>query len=213
MDYGLRGMDIIAFVAGLIVGIVAVSIAVEFAWKKTAPEKTCKLIKNWHLDEIRNALIVAEKLQVEPPHDAKVVVGTPSSFAQKAHENPEIVGNFAVGVNKAFIFAGDIKNGQVALATSDEELLQELREIFFEYDRAHEERKSYTHHPGAIVIRGVVRAVFPYRDGYLMRISYEGGLIGAFIKERMDVEGRHVEVEGQILDPPFMSPTNITVLD
>ena len=46
-----------------------------------------------------------------------------------------------------------------------------------------------------------------------MRIAYEGGIVGALIKERMDVEGRHVEVEGQILDPPFMNPTNITVLD
>ena len=206
-------MDIIAFVAGLIVGIVAVSIAVEFAWKKATPEKTCKLIKNWRLDEIKNALIVAEKILVKPPDDAKVVVATPSSFAKKAHENPEIIGNFAVGVNKAFIFAGDIKNGQLALVTSDQDLLKELRNTFYGYDTAHEERKSYTHYPGSVVIRGVVRAVFPYRDGYLMRIAYEGGIVGALIKERMDVEGRHVEVEGQILDPPFMNPTNITVLD
>ena len=46
-----------------------------------------------------------------------------------------------------------------------------------------------------------------------MRLSYEGGIVGVLLKERMDVEGRRVEVEGEVLEYPFINPYNITVLD
>ncbi|HDN50488.1 MAG TPA: hypothetical protein ENG06_01785 [Thermoplasmatales archaeon] len=206
-------MDIIAFVAGLIVGIVAVSIAVEFAWKKSVPEKTCKLIRKWDLHEVKNPLIAAEKLLITPPENAKVVVGTPSSFAKHARENPNVTGNYVVGVNKAFIFAGDIKEGQLAVVTSDEDILKDLRDTFYAWYKTREKKSPYVVQKGTVTIRGIVRAVFPYRDGYLMRISHEGGVVGVLIKDRMDVEGRRVEVEGQMLDPPFMNPQHITLLD
>jgi len=206
-------MDIIAFIAGLIVGIVAVSIAVEFAWKKSAPEKTCKLTKKWNLAELRNPLIVAEKLNVSPPADAKVVVATPSPLAKKARENPDVTGNFAVGLNKAYIFAGEIKEGQIAIVTSDDDILRELRDTFYEFYKVKEKVVSYVPKKGKVKIRGVVKAVFPYRDGYLMRVSYEGGLVGVLLNERMDVEGRKVEIEGEVIEYPFIKPTNITVLD
>jgi len=206
-------MDIIAFVAGLIVGIVAVSVAVEFAWRKSAPEKTCKLLKKWSLHEIKNPMIVAERLHVEPPADAKIVVANPSSHAKNARENPDVMGNFAVGLNKAYIFAGEIKEGQIAMVTSDEDILKELRSMFYEFYRKKEKVVSYVPKKGRVRIRGIVRAVFPYRDGYLMRLSYEGGVVGVILKERMDVEGRRVEVEGEVLEHPFIKPSNITILD
>ena len=206
-------MDIIAFIAGLIVGIVAVSVAVEFAWKKSVPEKTCKITRKWNLAELRNPLIVAEKLNVSPPADAKVVVATPSPLAKKARENPDAVGNFAVGLNKAYIFAGEIKEGQITIVTSDDDILRELRDTFYEFYKVKEKVVSYVPKKGKVKIRGIVKAVFPYRDGYLMRISYEGGLVGVLLNERMDVEGRKVEVEGEVIERPFIKPTNITVLD
>jgi len=206
-------MDIIAFIAGLIVGIVAVSVAVEFAWKKSVPEKTCKITRKWNLAELRNPLIVAEKLNVSPPADAKVVVATPSPLAKKARENPDAIGNFAVGLNKAYIFAGEIKEGQIAIVTSDDDILRELRDTFYEFYKVKEKVVSYVPKKGKVKIRGIVKAVFPYRDGYLMRISYEGGLVGVLLNERMDVEGRKVEVEGEVIEHPFIKPTNITVLD
>ncbi|RLF47778.1 MAG: hypothetical protein DRN29_01670 [Thermoplasmata archaeon] len=206
-------MDIIAFVAGLIVGIVVVSIAVEFAWKKSVPEKTCKLTKKWNLNELRNALIVAEKLHITPPSDAKVVVAAPTPLAKNARENPSVIGNFVIGLNKAYIFAGEIKEGQIAVVTSDEDILKELRDMFYEFYKVKEKAVSYVPKKGRVRIRGVVRAVFPYRDGYLMRLSYEGGIVGVLLKEKMDVEGRRVEVEGEVLEYPFINPYNITVLD
>ncbi|MCD6331190.1 MAG: hypothetical protein J7L80_03200 [Thermoplasmata archaeon] len=206
-------MDIIAFIAGLIVGIVAVSVAVEFAWKKSVPEKTCKITRKWNLAELRNPLIVAEKLNVSPPADAKVVVATPSPLAKKARENPDAVGNFAVGLNKAYIFAGEIKEGQITIVTSDDDILRELRDTFYEFYKVKEKVVSYVPKKGKVKIRGIVKAVFPYRDGYLMRVSYEGGLVGVLLNERMDVEGRKVEVEGEVIERPFIKPTNITVLD
>lgn len=206
-------MDVIAFVAGLIVGIVAVSVAIEFAWKKSVPEKTCKLLKKWSLHEIKNPMIVAERLHMEPPAGAKVVVANPSPQAKEARENPDAIGNFAVGLNKAYIFAGEIKDGQIALVTSDEDILKELRSMFYEFYRKKEKVVSYVPKKGRVRVRGVVRAVFPYRDGYLMRLSYEGGVVGVLLKERMDVEGRRVDVEGEMLEHPFIKPSNITILD
>ena len=121
-------MDIISFIAGLVVGIVAVSIAVEFAWRKSFPEKTCKLTKNWNLNELRSPSIVAEKLEVAPPSEAKVVVATPTPHAKNARENPDAVHNFAFGLNKAYIFAGKIRDGQIAVVTGDEDIIKELKE-------------------------------------------------------------------------------------
>lgn len=207
-------MEIVTFIAGIIVGIVAVSIAVEFAWKKSLPEKTCKLIKNWRLHELKNPLIVAEKLLVDAPPDAKIVVASPTPYAKNAKENAEVTGNFAVGLNKAYIFAGEIKEGQVAVVTSDEDIIKELRSVFYDFYRRHEKVKPYVSSgEGRIKIRGIVRAVFPYRDGYMMRVSYEKGLVGVILKEKMDVEGRRVEVEGEMKEYPFINPYNITVLD
>jgi len=207
-------MEVITFVAGGIVGIVAVSIAVEFAWKKSLPEKTCKLIKKWDLRDIKNPLIVAEKLLVDAPPGAKVVVASPTPHAGNAKENSEVTGNFVIGLNKAYIFAGEIREGQIAIVTSDEDTIKELRRIFYDFYRGHEKVKSYTPAgKGMVRIRGVVRAVFPYRDGYMMRVSYEKGLVGVILKEKMDVEGRRVEVEGEMKEYPFIYPRNITVLD
>lgn len=206
-------MDIVSFIAGLVVGIVAVSIAVEFAWRKSMPEKTCKLIKNWNLNELKSPLIVAKKLEITPPSNAKVVVSSPTPYAKNARENPDAIQNFAIGLNKAFIFLGDIKEGQMAIVTGDEDIIKELKEKFYELWRRKEEVKSYIPSEGRVRIRGIVRAVFPYRDGYLMRISYEKGVVGVILKERMDVEGRRVEVEGEFTEYPFIRPSNITLLD
>ncbi len=206
-------MDIIAFVAGLIVGIVAVSIAVEYAWKKSIPEKTCKILKRWDLKELVNPLIVAEKLNVEPPPDAKIVVSTPSKFSENARENPDVIGNFAVGLNKAFIFAGEIKDGQLVIVTSDDDILRELRDMFYEFYKVKERILTKVPKKGKVRIRGIVRAVFPYRDGYLMRLSYEEGVVGILLEERMDIEGKRVEVEGEVIEYPFIKPKNITLLE
>lgn len=209
----MSGLDIVSFIAGLVVGIVAVSIAVEFAWRKSFPEKTCKLTKNWNLNELQSPVIAAEKMEIEAPSEAKIVVSSPTPQAKNARENPDAIYNFAVGLNKAYIFAGKIKEGQIAIVTGDEDIMKELKEKFYSLWRKKEEVKSYIPSEGKVVIRGIVRAVFPYRDGYLMRVSYEKGVVGVLLKERMDVEGRRVEIEGEITEYPFIKPSNITILD
>ena len=209
----MSGLDIISFIAGLVVGIVAVSIAVEFAWRKSFPEKTCKVTKKWSLNELKSPAIVAERLEISPPEDARVVVATPTPPAKKARENPDAIYNFAIGLNKAYIFAGKIMDGQIAIVTGDEDIIKELKEKFYELWRKKEEIKSFIPSEGKVRIRGIVRAVFPYRDGYLMRVSYEKGVVGVLLKERMDVEGRRVEIEGEFTEYPFIRPSNITLLD
>ncbi|MCD6481841.1 MAG: hypothetical protein J7L31_06190 [Thermoplasmata archaeon] len=207
-------MEVITFVAGVIVGIVAVSIAVEFAWKKSLPEKTCKLTRKWNLNELKSPLIATEKLLVDAPGNARVVVASPSPQAKNARENPDVMVNFAVGLNKAYLFAGEIKEGQIAMVTSDEEIMKELKDIFYDFYRKHEKVKPYVATgKGVVKIRGIVRTVFPYREGYMMRVSYEKGLVGVILKEKMDVEGKRVEIEGEMKEYPFINPHRITVLD
>lgn len=206
-------MDIISFITGLVVGIVAVSIAVEFAWRKSMPEKTCKITKNWNMNELKSPIIVSEQVETDLPENARVVVATPTPYVKNARENEDAIHNFAVGLNKAYIFAGKIREGQIAIVTGDEEIMKELKEKFYELWRKREGVKSYVSSEGRVRIRGMVRAVFPYRDGYLMRLSYEKGVVGVLLKERMDVEGRRVEVEGEFVEYPFIKPSNITILD
>ena len=206
-------MDLISFIAGLVVGIAALSIAIEFAWKKSIPEKTCKLIKRWNLNEIKNALIVAEKIHVTPPENARIVVSNLTPHARNARENPDVIGNFAVGTNKAFIFSGEIKEGQIAIVTADEDILKELRNIFYNFWKKEKKFVSYVPKKGRVRVRGIVRAVIPYRDGYLIRLSYEGGIIGIIIKEKMDVEGRKIEVDGEVIEYPFIKPSKINIIE
>ena len=55
----------------------------------------------------------------------------------------------------------------------------------------------------------------PYRDKYLIRLSYEGGVTGILINERLDLEGRKIEVEGEVSKEmkPFINAYHIEVLE
>jgi len=50
--------------------------AIELGWKKETSAQTCKLTDVWSLHELKKPLIVAEKLHMTPPENAKVVVLT-----------------------------------------------------------------------------------------------------------------------------------------
>ena len=99
-------VDVISIIVGFVVGIIAVSIAIELSWKKEETVETCKIAKKWSLSEMRNPLIVAEKLKMDAPSGSKVVVRVDTAFSKGAKQNPDVKGNFALGNDRALIFSG-----------------------------------------------------------------------------------------------------------
>lgn len=209
-------MDVISLIVGFVVGIIAVSIAIELSWKKEETVETCKVANKWSLSEIRNPLIVAEKLKMNAPSGSKVVVRVETAFSRGAKQNPDVRGNFILGSDRALIFSGEIREGQIAFRTVDERILRNLRTLFnqfWEGDEGAGETKISGR--GTVTVRGIARAVVPYREHYLIRLSYEDGLIGVLIDERMDLEGRKIEVEGEMTgdERPLIKAYHLEILE
>jgi len=208
-------VDVISLIVGFVVGIIAVSIAIELSWKKEETVETCKVAKKWSLSEIRNPLIVAEKLKMNAPGGSKVVVRVETAFSKGAKQNSEAVGNFALGSDRALIFAGEIREGQLAFRTVDERILRNLRKLFNQFWEGEAEETKVSGGRGTITVRGIARAVVPYREHYLIRLSYEKGNIGILVDEKMELEGRKIEVEGEMVgdDRPLIKAYHLEVLE
>lgn len=209
-------MDLISLIIGFVVGIVAVSIAIELGWKKEGPVQTCKIARQWQLSEIPQPRIVAERLQMQPPGNAQVVVQTHTAFSKGAKQNPEVSGNFVLGSDRALIFAGDIREGQMAFRTVDDAILRHLRSQFHRYWESTEggEEGTQMRGQGRLTVRGIVKAVVPYREQYLIRLSTPEGLMGVLINERLELEGKKIEVDGELVgeERPFVRVYHLEVL-
>ncbi len=211
-------MDVISLIVGFVVGIIAVSIAIELSWKKEDTVETCKIAKRWSISEISNPLIVAEKLKMDAPRNAKVVVKVETAFSRGAKVNPDAYGNFILGSDRALIFSGEIREGQLAFRTVDERILRNLRELFrkfWEEEEGEETTAEKSRRKGTVTVRGIAKAVVPYREHYLIRLSYEGGVIGILIDEKMELEGRKIEVEGEMVgdERPFIKAYHLEILE
>ena len=196
--------------------------AIELGWKKETSTQTCKLTDIWSLHELKNPLIVAEKIHIIPPDNAKVVVANTILQKGNVKKHPGVRGNFALGENRALLFTGEIRRGELALWTIDDTIIKKLRNEFYRLwkdsdenpvsapsplPRDTEEEKKDDH----IRIRGRVRATVPFRDGYLLRISTEDQVMGVMVDERLELTGKIVEVEGQLTqeDHPLIIATQI----
>ncbi|KAA0001355.1 MAG: hypothetical protein FE048_05620 [Thermoplasmata archaeon] len=211
-------MEIISLIIGFVVGIVAVSLAIELGWRKEEAPETCKVAKRWNIKEIKNPLVVAEKIKMEMPEGARMVVAVETPYSKKAKVNPNAKGNFIIGDDRALIFSGEIREDQLAFWTIDENIMRVLRNQFYKLWEEREEKKVVSKEvpkKGGVTIRGLVRAVVPFRDRYLVRLSYEGGVTGILINERLDLEGRKIEVEGEVSEEikPFINAYHIEVLE
>ena len=196
----------------------AVSLAIELGWRKEEAPETCKVAKRWSIKEIKNPLVVAEKIKMEMPEGARMVVAVETPYSKKAKVNPNAKGNFIIGDDRALIFSGEIREDQLAFWTIDENIMRALRNQFYKLWEEREEKKVVSKEvpkKGGVTIRGLVRAVVPFRDRYLVRLSYEGGVTGILINERLDLEGRKIEVEGEVSEEikPFINAYHIEVLE
>ncbi len=211
-------MEIISLIVGFVVGIVAVSLAIELGWRKEETPEKCKVARRWDVREIKNPLVMAEKIKMEMPMNAKMVVAVHTPFSKRAKLDPNVKGNVIIGDNRALIFSGEIKENQLAFWTIDEHITRALRNQFYNLWEKKEEKKVVSKklpEKGGVTIRGIVRAVVPYRDKYLVRLSYEGGITGILINERLELDGRKIEVEGEMSEEikPFIKAYHIEVLE
>ncbi len=196
--------------------------AIELGWKKETSSQTCKLTDIWSLHELKNPLIVAEKLHITPPENAKVVVANTILQKGNVKKHPGVRGNFALGENRALLFTGEIKQGDLALWTIDDAIIKKLRNEFHRLWGDTPENLVSASPPSItsiaedkkeehIRIQGRVRATVPFRDGYLLRISTEDRVMGVMVDERLELTGKMVEVEGQLTqeDHPLIMATQI----
>ena len=201
-------LEPISILIGFCIGVVAVAIAIELAWKKTPPLETCKLTTNWSINEIKNPSIVAEQFEGRLPEGARII-GDEIQIREGEEveaRRGEARGNFAIGKDRALIFSGKMKKGKIALRTTDDLIIQRLREEFERLWRKGE-REMYSFFKISelpkkenipVITRGVVRAIVPYRGKFLMRLSDGGHFIGVLINERLDLTRKEVEVKGEL---------------
>ena len=131
-------MDIVVFIAGFIVGVVSVALAIEFGIKKTSKsEPASRSTRKWSISEISNPRIVAEYLgDVDIPKNSRIVVNKHKDdmvFAGvNAKINSGVRGNFILGDDRALILAGPVKKDEMGVWTVEKEILESLNNYFEE---------------------------------------------------------------------------------
>jgi hypothetical protein len=129
-------MDVVAFIIGLIIGVVVVGLAIELGMRrvnKGQPET--RPTHKWSISEISNPRIIAENMgAIELPRNAKVVVneyhdGAMLKGADVKH-HPGIRGNFILGDDRALILSGPIKQDELGIWTVEKEMLEKLNKYF-----------------------------------------------------------------------------------
>ena len=131
-------MDIVVFIAGFVIGVVSVALAIEFGMKKTSKsEPASRSTRKWSISEIRNPRIVAEYLgDIDIPKNSRLVVNKHKDNivfeGLNAKRNSGIKGNFILGDDRALILAGPVKKDEMGVWTVEKEILESLNNYFEE---------------------------------------------------------------------------------
>ena len=131
-------MDVIAFIIGLIIGVITVGLAIEIGMRrvnKTQP--ATRPTHKWSIAEIANPRIIAENMGViELPKNAKIVVNEYQNGAMlkgiNVKQHSGIRGNFILGDDRALILSGPIKQDELGVWTVEKEMLEKLNKYFNE---------------------------------------------------------------------------------
>jgi hypothetical protein len=129
-------MDVIAFIIGLIIGVVTVGLAIEIGMRrvnKTQP--ATRPTHKWSIAEIVNPRIIAENMgAIELPKNAKIVVNEYQNGAMlkgiNVKQHSGIRGNFILGDDRALILSGPIKQDELGVWTVEKEMLEKLNKYF-----------------------------------------------------------------------------------
>jgi hypothetical protein len=129
-------MDVLAFIIGLIIGVIAVGFAIELGMRrinKTQP--ATRPTHKWSIAEITNPRIIAENMgNIELPKNAKIVVNEYQDGAllkgMDVKYHTGIRGNFILGDDRALILSGSIKQDELGIWTVEKEMLEKLNKYF-----------------------------------------------------------------------------------
>ncbi|MCX6661836.1 MAG: hypothetical protein NTY91_04730 [Euryarchaeota archaeon] len=129
-------MDVVAFIIGLIIGVITIGVAIEIGMRrvnKTQP--ATRPTHKWSIAEIANPRIIAENMgDIDLPKNAKIVVNEYENgmilkgIEVKQHSG--IRGNFILGDDRALILSGPIKQDELGIWTVEKEMLEKLNKYF-----------------------------------------------------------------------------------
>jgi len=131
-------MDVVAFIIGLIIGVVAVGFAIEIGMRRVSKaQPATRPTHKWSIAEIANPRIIAENMGViELPKNAKIVVNeypNPAMFqGMEVKHHAGIRGNFILGDDRALILSGPIKQDELGVWTVEKDMLEKLNKYFEE---------------------------------------------------------------------------------
>jgi hypothetical protein len=129
-------MDVLAFIIGLIIGVIAVGLAIELGMRRISKtQPATRPTHKWSIAEIANPRIIAENMgDIELPKNAKIVVNEFQDGAllkgMDVKHHTGIRGNFILGDDRALILSGPIKQDELGIWTVEKEMLEKLNKYF-----------------------------------------------------------------------------------
>src|SRR4030065_213774 len=108
-------MDVVAFIIGLIIGVITVGLAIEIGMRRVnKSQPATRPTHKWSIAEITNPRIIAENMgAIELPKNAKVVVNEYQDGmllkGLEVKQHSGIRGNYILGDDRALILSGSIK--------------------------------------------------------------------------------------------------------
>ena len=129
-------MDVIAFMIGLIIGVVAVGFAIEIGMRRVSKaQPATRPTHKWSIAEIANPRIIAENMgAIELPRNAKIVVNEYPDQAMvqgmDVKHHTGIRGNFILGDDRALILSGPVKQDELGIWTVEKDMLEKLNKYF-----------------------------------------------------------------------------------
>lgn len=210
---GRRVFDILSLVVGLVVGGLAVAIAIETTGRPREKETSlAKLTTGWRLSELRDPVVVArDVVDVDVPAGTRIVAsGLVDATVQdtcKVRQVPPVRTEFALDseTGRAFLFTAGVRRDAMALLTVDPATIQRLETEFRTlWDRSdpYVERLRVQELAGrqgvTVEVDGVVQDVLPFQDRFMIRLEDQGSIIGVLsqkdpselVDERIRVQGR-----------------------
>jgi hypothetical protein len=118
-------MDVIAFIIGLIIGVITVGLAIEIGMRRVnKKEPATRPTHKWSIAEITNPRIIAENMGVIEYQDGAILKGI------DVKQHSDIRGNFILGDDRALILSGPIKQDELGIWTVEKDMLEKLNRYF-----------------------------------------------------------------------------------
>lgn len=201
-------MTLVDIALGVVIGLVAATVAFELGIKKFLPKSMdTTWTKRWDLRDVGpNPLVVTEKITgVELPEGSRVLIRSKDSSIDavpdgvQVKQHPKVRGNYVVGKSRALIFNSVIHPDAPAVNTVDDAVVDKLHREFDRLWYGEERQRGEPAHDDVVSAEGVVVGVEQTDGGWLAKLSSQGKLLPVAVAEGQDLEGQAVRVSGQVV--------------